>query len=51
MALDRLLDTRTTTFRELVGNGNHFRVPAFQRNYAWTRSNWEDLWEDIVLTY
>jgi uncharacterized protein with ParB-like and HNH nuclease domain len=43
-----LLETNTVDFRALVGNGSRFRVPKHQRDYAWTRDNWEDLWTDIV---
>jgi len=27
--------------------GKVFRVPQYQRNYAWTDTNWKDFWEDI----
>jgi uncharacterized protein with ParB-like and HNH nuclease domain len=27
--------------------GKVFRVPDYQRNYAWIEKNWEDLWNDI----
>ena len=27
--------------------GKVFRVPDYQRNYSWTRKNWEDFWNDI----
>ncbi len=48
MARINLLDTRTTNFGELIGNGKIYRVPPFQRDYAWTEENWEDLWQDIM---
>jgi uncharacterized protein with ParB-like and HNH nuclease domain len=43
-----LLDTRTTNFLELVGNGRLFHVPPFQRDYSWRVEQWEDLWADIL---
>jgi hypothetical protein len=43
-----LLETNTLDFKALLGNGSAFRVPKFQRDYAWTRDNWEDLWTDIA---
>jgi uncharacterized protein with ParB-like and HNH nuclease domain len=43
-----LLDTRTTRFGDLIGNGKIYRVPTFQRDYSWTEENWEDLWQDIL---
>lgn len=48
MARINLLDTRTTSFGDLIGNGKIYRVPTFQRNYSWNEENWEDLWQDIL---
>ena len=43
-----LLDAGTTSYLELIGNGRTYRVPPYQRDYAWTRQEWEDLWHDVV---
>jgi uncharacterized protein with ParB-like and HNH nuclease domain len=51
MARINLLDTRTTSFSDLIGNGKIYRVPAFQRDYSWTEENWEDLWQDILVLH
>ena len=48
MARTNLLNTRTTNFLELVGNGKIYRVPPYQRDYSWEEEQWEDLWNDIV---
>lgn len=48
MARINLLDTRTSNFGELIGNGKTYQVPIFQRDYSWGPENWEDLWQDIV---
>lgn len=48
MARINLLDTRTTSFGDLIGNGKIYRVPPFQRDYSWDEENWEDLWQDIL---
>ena len=48
MAKTNLLNTRTTNFLELVGNGKIYRVPPYQRDYSWEAEQWEDLWNDIV---
>jgi len=48
MAKTNLLNTRTTNFLELVGNGRVYRVPPYQRDYSWEEEQWEDLWSDIV---
>jgi uncharacterized protein with ParB-like and HNH nuclease domain len=51
MAKINLLDTRTTSFGDLIGNGKIYRVPSFQRDYSWKEENWEDLWQDILTIY
>jgi len=51
MASDRLLEIRNTTFAELFGNSRRYVVPPFQRDYAWKRENWEDLWQDILTVH
>ena len=48
MNLASLLNTRTTDYLELIGNGKVYRVPPYQRDYSWTREQWEDLWSDIL---
>lgn len=48
MARTVLLDTRTSNFLELIGNGKVYRVPPYQRDYAWGEEQWEDLWNDIM---
>lgn len=48
MARINLLDTRTTSFGDLIGNGRIYRVPLFQRDYSWNEENWEELWQDIL---
>jgi hypothetical protein len=47
MAKTNLLNTRTTNFLELLGNGRTYRVPAYQRDYSWSEEQWEDLWNDV----
>ena len=49
MARANLLNTKTTTFLELIGNGKTFHVPRFQRDYSWEEEAWEDLWRDILV--
>lgn len=48
MAHNNLLETSTVSMSELLGNGRIYRVPPFQRDYAWREREWEDLWEDIT---
>ncbi len=42
-----LLQADSVTLQELFGNARRYRVPPFQRNYAWREAQWEDLWEDL----
>ncbi|AEJ18698.1 DUF262 domain-containing protein [Gracilinema caldarium] len=42
-----LLDTKTLTFREIIGNGKKYEVPVYQRDYSWKEEHWEELWLDI----
>lgn len=39
--------TANQTFRQLLGNGLTYSIPRFQRDYSWTRDEWDDLWQDI----
>lgn len=43
-----LLDTKTFSLNEILGNGKIYRVPHFQRGYSWEEDQWEDLWNDII---
>lgn len=47
MAKANLLNTSTTNFLELIGNGRTYRVPPYQRDYSWGEEQWEDLWNDL----
>src|ERR1700752_4474298 len=49
MASGNLLDTKTVSLNEILGNGKIYRVPHYQRDYSWEQDNWEDLWNDIEL--
>lgn len=48
MGRANILNTGTTSYLELIGNGKTYSVPPYQRDYAWTEQEWEDLWNDIV---
>ncbi len=40
-------NTANQTYRQLLGNGLIYQVPMFQRDYSWSDSEWDDLWQDI----
>ena len=48
MKTSNLLDTKTLSFNDIIGNGKIYKVPDFQRDYSWDEDNWEDLWNDIL---
>ncbi len=48
MGLGTMLNTRTISYLELIGNGKRYRVPPYQRDYSWNEEQWDDLWNDIV---
>jgi len=49
MKTSNLLDTKTLSFNDIIGNGKIYKVPDFQRDYSWDEDNWEDLWNDILV--
>ena len=49
--MNNLLDTKTLSFNEFIGNGKIYKVPPFQRDYSWEEENWEDLWNDMNSAY
>ena len=48
MSRANILNTGTASYLELIGNGRTYRVPPYQRDYAWTQQEWEDLWNDVI---
>ena len=48
MARSNVLNTRTINYLELIGNGKHYRVPPYQRDYSWSEEQWDDLWNDLM---
>lgn len=48
--MKNLLDTKTMSLQDILGNGKVYKIPSFQRDYSWTEENWEDLWNDLLIT-
>ena len=42
-------DTKSSTYRMLMGNGLRYEIPKFQRDYTWDIEQWDDLWQDITV--
>lgn len=45
---DDFLQAGETTLNKLLNTSRQFRVPIFQRNYSWQKSQYEQLWFDIL---
>lgn len=41
-------NTSNDTFGRLMGNGLHYEVPKYQRDYSWDKEQWSDLWYDLI---
>ena len=48
MTRTNVLNTATINYLQLIGNGKTYRVPPYQRDYAWTEDAWEDFWNDVL---
>lgn len=48
MGKTHVLHTATVSYQELLGSGKVYRAPPYQRDYAWTEAEWDDLWSDIL---
>ena len=48
MTRTNVLNTATINYLELISNGKTYRVPPYQRDYAWTEEAWEDFWNDVL---
>lgn len=47
--MKNLLDTKTSTLQDILGNGKTYNIPPFQRDYSWSEEHWQDLWDDILV--
>ena len=45
------MEARETTFGTLLNGRVQYRVPLFQRQYAWQRKHREQLWSDVLDLY
>ncbi|HAH62805.1 MAG TPA: DUF262 domain-containing protein [Treponema sp.] len=45
--MEGIRNTSNDTFRRLLGNGMHYQIPKYQRDYSWDIEQWSDLWYDI----
>ncbi|MDU9048071.1 MAG: DUF262 domain-containing protein [Candidatus Electrothrix sp. Rat3] len=41
-------NTANNTFRQLMGDGLLYQVPAFQRDHSWSADERDDLWQDLL---
>jgi len=45
------VEARETTFRTLLNGRVQYRVPFFQRQYAWKPEHRQQLWADVLELY
>ena len=46
--MKKSLNATDATFYDIIGNGKIYTIPQFQRDYSWSKENWEDLWNDFL---
>ena len=50
--LDRVnKQTDLISVRDILSGEHYFRIPDFQRGYAWGEKEIKDLWEDVLRVY
>ncbi len=42
------MEAHVKTVREILHSGDQFLVPFFQRQYSWTKKEWQNLYSDIL---
>jgi len=42
------MEAHVKTVREILHSGDQFLVPFFQRQYSWTKTEWTNLYTDVV---
>ena len=42
------MDVTESTLRSILEGSKQYRVPLYQRAYAWKQKNWETMWVDLV---
>lgn len=47
MPVRETLNANPATLGEIFSNGRRYVVPPFQRDYAWTHTEWLELWDDL----
>lgn len=41
------MNATSENLKKILSNGVRYSVPPYQRDYSWTTSEWEQLWEDV----
>mgnify|MGYP000190886583 CR=1 FL=1 len=45
------MDARKVTLWDLLDGNKKYRVPPYQRRYAWQKIDWDRLWEHVLIQY
>lgn len=48
MRIRETLTAKPVTLAEALSNGKRYFVPPFQRDYAWEKDEWAELWADLL---
>jgi Protein of unknown function DUF262/Protein of unknown function (DUF1524) len=48
MPIRETLTAKPVTLAEVLSNGKRYIVPPFQRDYAWDKDEWSELWADLL---
>lgn len=51
MPIRETLTAKPVTLAEVLSNGKRYIVPSFQRDYAWEKDEWSELWADILAVH
>jgi uncharacterized protein with ParB-like and HNH nuclease domain len=46
--MEAVKDIRNDNYKNLLEGERQYIIPKFQRDYAWDKENWDDLFEDIL---
>lgn len=51
MPASKFDNTRSQNIRELMGGDMAFDIPEYQRDYSWSESKADDLWQDMLASF
>lgn len=49
--MSKIYSAKIVPLKDLLLNGNPYKIPEYQRPYAWKKKHREDLWNDLQIAY